>query len=270
MPKRSTPPLVPSAEFARYVKIVRRLRKECPWDRKQTHRSLRSGLIEEAYEVVESIEKKNFPGLGKELGDIMLHVLLHAIIAEESGEFSLESLFRESSRKLVHRHPHVFGTVAIRNTAEVLRNWEALKMKEGRKSLLEGVPRHLPALQRAHRIQQRAATVGFDWKKRHQVWEKVREEVEELESAMKRGTKRDREEEFGDLLFSLVNYARFVRVDPEHALRGTIEKFTRRFHYIERKLAERKQDIHKATLEEMDALWNEAKSRRKPLRRKRG
>jgi MazG family protein len=270
MPKHTPAPLVPAAEFARYVKIVRRLRKECPWDRKQTHRTLRAGLIEEAYEVVESIEKKNLAGLGKELGDVMLHVLLHAIIAEENGEFTMESLFAESSRKLIYRHPHVFGKAKVRNTAEVLRNWEALKMKEGRTSLLEGVPRHLPALQRAHRIQQRAATVGFDWKKRHQVWDKVREEVEELEAAMKKGTKREREEEFGDLLFSLVNYARFVRVDPEHALRGTIGKFTQRFGYIERKLAARGQDIHSATLEEMDELWNEAKSRRtRALRKKR-
>jgi XTP/dITP diphosphohydrolase len=157
----------------------------------------------------------------------------------------------------------VFGTAAAKNAKDVLRTWEALKMREGRTSLLEGVPRHLPALQRAQRIQQRASTVGFDWKKRHDVWKKVREEVEELETATRRGTRRDREDEFGDLLFSLVNYARFVNVDPEHALRGTIDKFTKRFHYIERSLAAKKQDIHHSSLEEMDRLWNEAKTRRR-------
>jgi tetrapyrrole methylase family protein/MazG family protein len=262
MPKRTSAPVVPAADFDRYVRIVRRLRKECPWDRKQTHRSLRSGLIEEAYEVVETIEKRNYDGLGKELGDILLHVLLHAVIAEENGEFSLRSLLDDSARKLIHRHPHVFGTAAAKNAKDVLRTWEALKMREGRKSLLEGVPRHLPALQRAQRIQQRASTVRFDWKKRKEVWKKVKEEVAELEAATARGTRRDREEEFGDLLFSLVNYARFVRVDPEHALRATIDKFTRRFHYIERTLRANKQDIHRTSLEEMDRLWNEAKARR--------
>jgi MazG family protein len=266
MPKHSATSPVPAREFARYVRIVRRLRRECPWDRKQTHRSLRAGLIEEAYEVVETIERKNFTGLGKELGDILLHVVLHAAIAEESGEFTLASLLQENAKKLIHRHPHVFGTSAAKRASDVVKTWEALKMREGRTSLLEGVPRHLPALQRAQRVQQRAATVGFDWKRRRDVWKKVKEELGELDGAIARRSKKEREEEFGDLLFALVNYSRFVGVDAEHALRGAIDKFAGRFRYIERSLTAQGRDIHRTSFREMDRLWDRAKSRRRGRR----
>jgi len=253
---------IPAEEFNRFVRIVRRLRRDCPWDRRQTHRSLRGSLIEEAYEVVEAIEERQIDELKRELGDLMLHVIMHATIAEQSGEFTLRELLEEISNKLVRRHPHVFGSRRARSAAEVKRSWEALKLDEGRSSLLDGVPKTLPSLQRAYRMQQRAAKVGFDWSTPEEVWTKVREELEELRRAVKgRGATR-REEEFGDLLFALVNFARFVKVNPEDALRRTVEKFDRRFRYVEKELRKRGKDPRDSTLAEMDRLWERAKRRR--------
>jgi XTP/dITP diphosphohydrolase len=186
---------------------------------------------------------------------------MHATIAEEAGEFTLRDVIRDVSAKLIRRHPHVFGTKKVRTVEEVKRNWERLKLDEGRTSLLEGIPRQLPALQRAVRVQQRASKVGFDWKSREQVWVKVREELEEFRRTLKKSSPRRREEEFGDVLFALVNYARFVHVHPEAALRRTVDTFSARFRYMERKLRAGGKDIHDVGLAEMDRLWNEAKRR---------
>ncbi len=256
-------PTIPQKEFLAFVRVVRRLRRDCPWDRKQTHKSLRHALIEETYEVVDALDDGDMRELSKELGDLMLHVVLQATIAEQSGEFSLRDVFAQETDKLIRRHPHVFGTLKVDTAEEVKDNWERLKMKEGRTSVLEGIPQHMPALIRALRVQQRAAKVGFDWENEEQVWKKVREELEEVREAL-RGTKHiRREEEFGDLLFALVNYARFLHINPENALRSTIKKFTSRFHYIEAELAKRGKTAHDSSLQEMDTLWEEAKKKKR-------
>jgi len=260
--KRKQHGTIPLNEIEKFVLIVRRLRKECPWDRKQTHLSIRDMLIEEAYEVVEAIDEKDPDGLSKELGDILLHVVMHATIAEETGAFSLRGIVEEITAKLIHRHPHVFGTRAVKNAAEVKKNWEILKMAEGRKSVLEGVPGSLPALQQAARLQERAAGVGFDWKRAEDVWLKVEEELGELRQALRAGSRKQQEEELGDFLFSLVNYSRFLGINPESALRVTIRKFNRRFRAIEKDLQKDGKDIRKTSLEELDELWNKSKSRR--------
>jgi tetrapyrrole methylase family protein/MazG family protein len=257
MAKRYPP--VPLKEFAQFVRIVRRLRRDCPWDREQTHCSIRHSLIEEAYEVVESLDANDLPALRNELGDILLHVVLHATIAEQADEFRLRDVLKEINEKLIRRHPHVFGTTRAATSKEVTRNWEQLKMLEGRTSVLDGVPGGLPALQRALRVQERAAKVGFDWEKMEDVWKKVEEETHELREALTEGDAAKAEEEFGDFLFALVNYARFLGIHPENALRGTIDKFTRRFHYIEEELRRRGKDPASSTLAEMDEIWNEAK-----------
>jgi MazG family protein len=245
--------------FEQFIEITRRCRKECPWDREQTHASIRHSLIEEAYEVVEAIDQDHLEDLTKELGDLLLHVAFHANIAEEAGEFTLADVIDAISSKLVFRHPHIFGTASVTGADEVKQNWEKLKFLEGRTSLMEGVPKELPALLRAHRLQDKAAKVGFDWKKKEDAWMKVDEEVKELHSAIDTGSQNDVEGEFGDLLFALVNYSRFIDVNPENALRRTVDKFILRFQYIEKKLQEMGRDIHNSTLEEMDVLWNEAK-----------
>jgi len=252
-----------SEEFSRFVEVTKRLRKECPWDREQTHASIRQSLIEEAYEVVETIDGSDWGELRKELGDLLLHVVFHANIAEEQGEFTLAEVIDGISEKLIRRHPHVYGTAKVDGAAAVAENWEKLKMHEGRLSLLDGVPKELPALLRAHRLTERASKVGFDWENKEDAWKKVDEEMGELHRAIEAGDQEQVEQEFGDLLFGLVNYSRFLAVNPELALRGTVEKFIRRFQYIERELRARGKDIHTSTLAEMDALWNEAK--RAPL-----
>ncbi len=262
----SSYPVIPQKDFAVFVRVIRRLRRDCPWDRKQTHKSLRHALIEETYEVVEALDAGDTNELANELGDLLLHVVLQATIAEQAGEFSLRDVMTRETAKLIRRHPHVFGTTTARSADEVKQNWERLKMKEGRTSVLEGVPRSMPALIRALRVQQRAAKVGFDWENEDQVWKKVREELEEVREALKGGKQVRREEEFGDLLFALVNYARFLRINPENALRGTIDTFTKRFQYIEQQLAKRGKTAHESTLEEMDALWNEAKRKKRLMR----
>lgn len=252
-------PHIPREEFSDFVNIVRRLRHECPWDREQTHQSIRHSLIEETYEVVEALDENNLDELRKELGDLLLHVVMHATIAEQAKEFTLREVIAGISDKLVHRHPHVFGKKRVLDVHQIKRNWERMKMTEGRESVLDGVPKHLPALQRAMRVQERAAKVGFEWEKTEEVWKKVEEEVEELKRTLRTRNKRRREEEFGDFLFALVNYARFIDVNPENALRSTIEKFTRRFRYIEAELKKAGKNIHDSSLEEMDEHWNSAK-----------
>jgi XTP/dITP diphosphohydrolase len=252
---------LPLAEFEQFLEITKRLRKECPWDKEQTHESIKHYLIEEAYEVVESIDNENWEELKKELGDIFLHVLFHANIAEENNEFTLKELMETISEKLVRRHPHIYGDTKVDDADHVKQNWEKLKLQEGRESIIDGVPKALSALLRAHRIQDKASKVGFDWKKAEDAWKKVDEETEELHVALKENHPEKIESEFGDLLFALVNYSRFIGVNPENALRITIEKFITRFQYIEKRMKELNKDIHSSTLEEMDALWDEAKVR---------
>lgn len=250
---------MPEQNFTHFVEITKRLRRECPWDREQTHESIKHMLIEEAYETVESIDHHDMAELSRELGDLLLHVVFHANIAEESGTFTLEQVIDGITEKLIRRHPHVFGDTQVSGPDEVKRNWEKLKLQEGRTSVIDGVPKNLPALLRAHRITDKASKVGFDWKERSDAWKKVEEETAELHERLEAGTPQGIEEEFGDLLFALVNYARFIAVNPENALRLSIEKFITRFHFIEERLKERGTDIHSSTLEEMDRLWEESK-----------
>jgi len=251
----------PTETFDDFLAIVRRLRLECPWDREQTHASIAPLLVEEAYEVKESIEDGNDDELKKELGDILLHSVMHSVIAEERGAFDFGDVVRQISRKLVHRHPHVFGDKEVKDSGEVMQNWEQLKMQEGRRSLFENMPKALPALQRADRVQEKASKVGFDWEKPEDVWKKVEEEMGELHEALAEGVGEKVEEELGDLLFALVNYARFIGVAPEEALHRTTNKFIRRFQYIEERLLEEGKSFRDVDLEVMDRYWNEAKGK---------
>ncbi|MFN5867603.1 MAG: nucleoside triphosphate pyrophosphohydrolase [Candidatus Kapaibacterium sp.] len=247
-------------QFASFVDIVRILRTDCPWDREQTHESISHLLIEEAYETLDAIRDKNDQEFSKELGDLLLHVVMHAVIAEERGSFSLTQLIERISAKLVHRHPHVFGDTSAESTTEVLQNWESQKMKEGRTSILEGVPKQLPALLRAQRTQEKAANVGFDWDKREDVWAKVEEEIRELKEEIFKNDLQAGIEEFGDVLFALVNAGRFEGYVAEEALQTTTNKFTRRFQYIEKRAREEGRNLKDMTLAEMDEWWNEAKA----------
>jgi tetrapyrrole methylase family protein / MazG family protein len=245
------------------VEIVRRLRKECPWDREQTHESIRQNLIEEAYEVIDAIDAGDSDELKKELGDLLLHVVFHAVIAEESNKFTLDEVVSLIAEKLIRRHPHIFGDTVVNGKEDVIRNWEKIKLEEGRNSVMDGVPSALPALVRALRLQEKASKVGFDWEKKDDCWEKVEEEITELKSAVERNTDQlTIEDEFGDLLFSLVNYSRFLKINPEDALRKTNQKFITRFQIIENTLREQGKDLHRSTLEEMDRIWETAKENR--------
>jgi XTP/dITP diphosphohydrolase len=245
--------------LTRLVELTKRLRKECPWDREQTHRSLGAHLIEEAYEVVDAIEGGSPARLRDELGDLLLQVLFHANIAEETGDFDLPAVADTLSAKLISRHPHIFGDTAVSGADQVKENWEKLKMKEGRESIFEGLPSHLPALLLSKRIQEKAAAVGFDWEHGEDVWKKVVEETGELRREVEAGDAGRTMEEFGDLLFAMVNYARFLKLDPEESLRLAAAKFRKRFGYIEAALKERGKRPHDATLAEMDELWEESK-----------
>jgi XTP/dITP diphosphohydrolase len=247
-------------EFDEFVSIMKRLRKECPWDKEQTHESLKKHFIEEAYEALDAIDRKNFGDLRGELGDVALQVVFHSIIAEEEKHFTLNDVFAEINQKLIRRHPHVFGDADIRTSHDQSVSWDRIKMSEGRTSVLDGLPVQLPALMKAEKVQKKAAKVGFEWEKRSEVWNKVEEETRELHHAVETGIQEQIDEEFGDLLFSLVNYARFIGIDPEESLQRTVTKFIHRFAHIERRLQEQKKDIHHTTLAEMDALWNEAKN----------
>jgi len=253
-------------KFTDFVMLVKRLRKECPWDREQTNDSIKAATIEEAYEVVEAIDHKNFEELKKELGDLLLHIVFHTVMAEENGHFNIDEVIQCISEKLIRRHPHVFGETSVNGSEEVKKNWEKIKLSEGRNSILDGVPNSLPALQKAHRLQEKAAKVGFDWEKKEDVWKKVIEEINEMhEIEEQKKISYDEslqiklENEIGDVFFALVNYARFLNINPENALRKTNEKFLRRFNYIEEKLKEDGKSIENSNLEEMDKYWNESK-----------
>ena len=246
-------------EFKRLREIVKRLRTDCPWDRVQTHESLRQSFIEETYEAIEAIDAGDWSELKIELGDVLLHIALQSAIAEERNEFTIEEVLRHINEKLIRRHPHIFGEQSTIDLSTQKRNWEKIKISEGRHSVVEGVPKEMPALLRALRLQEKASKVGFDWNNSEEVWKKIDEELHELHEAVKQGEKENIADEFGDVLFSLVNYARFLHLDPEHALRETSNKFVRRFNYIEERLRKEQKDIYATTLAELDALWNEAK-----------
>ncbi len=255
------------SKFKELVDIVRKLRIECPWDREQTNDSIKAATIEEAYEVVESIDNKDYDELKKELGDLLLHVIFHSVIAEEDNNFKLEDVITSIKEKLIRRHPHVFGDVVVENSEHVKKNWESIKLKEGRKSVLDGVPEIMPSLQRAYRLQEKASKVGFDWNNKDDIWKKVVEEIEEMhleevkeqKSKVKNELNEELENEIGDVFFALVNYARFLKINPENALRKTNKKFITRFNYIEKKLRENGKKINESNLEEMDVYWNESK-----------
>ena len=250
---------MPDLKFMEFVEIVKKLRKECPWDREQTNESIKAATIEEAYEVVEAIEKKSYDDLKSELGDLLLHVVFHTVIASESDNFTMNDVIDSIKDKLIRRHPHVFAEVTVSDSEEVKRNWEEIKLSEGRKSILDGVPEILPALQRAHRLQEKAAKVGFDWEKKEDVWKKVIEEIEEMHRSENEGDYNKLESEIGDVLFAMVNYARFLEVNPENALRRTNSKFIERFKFIEKKISETGKKISDSNLEEMDKYWEESK-----------
>ena len=250
-----------SDQFLNFVEIVRILRKECPWDSKQTNESIAQLLIEETYEMIESIQDGDDAEFSKELGDVWLHVVMHAIMAEERGAFNLTDVLKKIQHKLVTRHPHVFGDVKVSGEDEVMQNWEAIKMKEGQqKSVLDGVPNAMPALLRAERIQFKVSRIGFDWDNKDDVWDKVEEEIKELRHELKSGNIEKSKQEFGDVLFALVNAARFDNIIAEEALQITNNKFARRFGYIEKRAIELGLNLNEMTLEEMDKLWDEAKS----------
>ncbi len=247
-------------QFDDLVEIVKILRKECPWDRKQTHESIKDNLIEEAYEAVEAIDTGDFEEFKKELGDVLLHVVFHSNMADEKDSFSIDDVIYAIQKKLIRRHPHVFGDAVAEDEDQVAENWENIKLKEGKDSILEGIPKQLPALIRAQRMQEKAANVGFDWPESRQVWEKLEEELQEFKEVIKEGDQQKSREEFGDLLFSLVNVGRFFDLNAEDSLRSTNRKFIRRFQYIEEQLRQQEKNIADVSLEEMDKHWNEAKS----------
>lgn len=247
-------------EFDEFVSIMRRLRRECPWDKEQTHESLKKHFVEEAYEALDAIDRKNFSDLKGELGDVALQVLFHSIIAEEEKRFTVEDVFTSINEKLIRRHPHIYGDAVVTSGAEQSALWDKIKMSEGRTSVLDGIPNHYPALMKAEKLQKKASKVGFDWTTKEDVWKKVEEEIGELHSAVESGNKEHTQKEFGDVLFSLVNYSRFIGVDPEESLHHSVRSFTDRFAHIEKRLQEQGKDIHTASPAEMDALWNEAKS----------
>jgi XTP/dITP diphosphohydrolase len=259
-------------QFQRLKTIMDELREQCPWDRKQTIETLRQMTIEETYELADAISDGNWAGIREELGDLLLHILFYTKIGEEQRQFNLEEMIRGICEKLIARHPHIYGDVQVRDDEEVKRNWEKLKLKEGKTSVLGGVPRALPAVVKAMRLQEKARQVGFEWENAPQVWEKVLEEAAELQEEVKEmergaageksfdtGKRRRVEEEFGDLMFSLVNYSRFLGIDAEHALETTNKKFIDRFSRMERIARAQGHDLHELTLAEMDQIWNEVK-----------
>lgn len=248
--------------FDRFNEILDRLRKECPWDREQTWESLRTMTIEEVYELADAIQKNDVADVRKELGDVFLHIAFYSKIADEKGLFDLNDVFSSLCEKLIYRHPHIFGNVDAKDTDTVLKNWETLKLKEkgGNKSVLAGVPSALPALIKAGRIQDKARGVGFDWEEREQVWDKVKEELAEFRAEVENNNPDAMEDEFGDVLFSLINVARHYKINPENALERTNKKFINRFNYLESKTIAQGKDLKSMSLAEMDQLWNEAKA----------
>lgn len=245
--------------FNRLLDIMDDLREKCPWDKKQTLESLRHLTIEETYELGDAILDNDLQEIKKELGDVLLHIVFYAKIGSEKQAFDIADVANAISDKLIDRHPHIYGDVEVRNEEEVKQNWEKLKLKEGNKSVLEGVPKSLPALVKANRIQDKVAGVGFDWEEPQQVWEKVQEELTELNDEIKAGNQENIEKEFGDVLFSMINYARFIKVNPENALEKTNKKFINRFQYLEKAAKNEGKDLSDMSLTEMDVYWEKSK-----------
>ncbi|MBC5842242.1 nucleoside triphosphate pyrophosphohydrolase [Flavobacterium sp. F-380] len=245
--------------FNRLLDIMDDLREKCPWDKKQTMQSLRHLTIEETYELGDAILENDLVEVKKELGDLMLHLVFYAKIGSETNDFDIADVCNEICEKLIHRHPHIYSDTVVKDEEEVKQNWEKLKLKEGRSSVLEGVPKSLPALVKASRIQEKVRAVGFDWDEPQQVWEKVQEELDEFQIEVQAGDQDKMEAEFGDVLFSMINYARFLKINPEDALERTNKKFIKRFQYLESKAGELGKPLMDMTLAEMDVFWEEAK-----------
>lgn len=245
--------------FNRLLDIMDDLREKCPWDQKQTFETLRHLTIEETYELADAILENDLQEIKKELGDVLLHIVFYAKIGSEKKAFDIADVTNSICEKLISRHPHIYGDVKVENEADVKRNWEQLKLKEGNKSVLEGVPKNLPAVVKASRIQEKVAGVGFDWEKPEQVWEKVQEELAELNDEIKIGNKANIEKEFGDVLFSMINYARFIGVDPENALEKTNKKFINRFQFLEEETKKEGRKLVDMSLTEMDVYWEKSK-----------
>ena len=247
--------------FARLLTIMDELREQCPWDQKQTYDSLRYLTIEEMYELSDAILEKDMQEIKKELGDVLLHIVFYSRIASETNDFDITDVINDICEKLIHRHPHIYGDVNVVDEKEVKKNWEKLKLKEGRKSVLEGVPKSLPAIVKAFRIQEKVRGIGFDWDNKSQVWEKVLEEIEELKVEIKKGDNDRIESEFGDVLFALTNYARFIDVNPEDALERTNKRFIKRFQIMEKMITKEGLDLSDMKLSEMDVFWEKAKEK---------
>ena len=245
--------------FDRLLTIMDELREHCPWDKKQTIQTLRHLTIEETYELGDAILDNDLQEVKKELGDLLLHIVFYSRIGSETGDFDIADVANGICEKLIHRHPHIYSDTQVENEEDVKRNWESLKLKEGKKSVLEGVPASLPALVKASRIQEKAAGVGFDWEEPQQVFEKLKEELEELQEEVTSENQDEIEAEFGDVLFSMVNYARFLKINPENALERTNKKFIKRFQYLEEKAREHNKTLREMSLPEMDVYWEEAK-----------
>lgn len=245
--------------FDRLLTIMDELREQCPWDKKQTMQTLRHLTIEETYELGDAILDNDLQEVKKELGDLLLHIVFYSCIGSETNDFDIADVANEICEKLIHRHPHIYSDTKVENEEDVKRNWESLKLKEGKKSVLEGVPASLPALVKASRIQEKVAGVGFDWEEPQQVFEKLKEELEELQHEVNSDNQDAIEAEFGDVLFSMINYARFLKISPENALERTNKKFIKRFQYLEGKAKEQNKTLREMTLAEMDAFWEEAK-----------
>jgi len=246
--------------FDRLLTIMDELREQCPWDKKQTFESLRHLTIEETYELGDAILDKDLQEIKNELGDVLLHIIFYAKIGSETGDFDIADVANSICEKLISRHPHIYGDVIVQDEEDVKRNWENLKLKEGKISVLQGVPKSLPALVKANRIQDKVAGVGFDWEEPNQVWEKLQEELNEFKEEVGKLNQEGMESEFGDVLFSMINYARFLKIDPENALERTNKKFTKRFQYLETKASEIGKSLKDMSLEEMDIFWEEAKN----------
>lgn len=246
-------------KFDNLVKIMRRLRTECSWDSVQTFDSIKAATLEETYEVLEAIDDKNYETLKNELGDLLLHIVFHSVIAEDMNLFTINEVIDSISEKLIRRHPHVFENLAVENNKEIERNWEKIKMQEGRNSILEGIPKNLPELQKSSRMQEKVSKIGFDWENKDDVWNKVKEEIEEMHESERTGDRNLLEKEMGDVFFALINYSRFLGINAENALRRTNKKFMQRFNYIEQKLKENNKSITESNLLEMDMYWEESK-----------
>ena len=244
--------------FIRLIEIMDKLRVECPWDKKQTIASLRYLTIEEVYELSDAILDENFEEIKKELGDLLLHIVFYSRIASEKKAFDISDVLNTISDKLIHRHPHIYSDVKVKDEKEVKVNWEKLKLKEGKKSVLEGVPKSLPAIVKAYRIQEKVRGIGFDWQNKNQVWNKVLEEIQELKIEEKKSSNKI-EDEFGDVLFSLVNYSRFISVNPEDALEKTNKKFIKRFQFLEEKIKNDGKELSDLSFDEMNEYWDAAK-----------